>query len=243
MLRFAFAFILALLGSTLLVPALSAQAVDDPRPRLHAGGGLAIAQPRGEFNEYVRVGGGLLAFARFDLGTRGLVGIRIHGGFLTYGNETQRVCLGGGVGCRIEVDLTTSNNIVLAGVGPELSVPLGASRLYGNALLGFDYFSTDSSVQGSQQQDPFASSRNFGDGGFSWNLGGGLEIPLARARQVPLALDLGLSYQNNGRREYLTRGDIVDHPDGSIEFDPKRSDADFLIWRLGISAGIPRGPR
>jgi len=208
-------------------------------PRLHVGGGIAVAQPLGEFNEYVRVGGGILGFGRLQLDERGLVSLRLQGGFLTYGRETERVCLSETVGCRIEVDLTTSNNILLMGIGPELGVPLGNARMYGNAMLGFDYFSTDSQVSGSFEQEPFASTRNFGDGGLSWNLGGGLELPIARARAAPIALDVGLSYQGNGRREYLTRGDIRDRPDGSLEFDVKRSDANFLVWRLGVSVGIP----
>jgi hypothetical protein len=209
-------------------------------PRLHAGGGLAIAQPLSDFSEYVSVGGGIHAFLRVNVEESGRLALRIHGGFLNYGNETQRVCLSETVGCRIEVDLTTSNNIFLVGAGPELAVQVGSSRLYGNTTVGFGYFSTDSRVAGTGQEQAFASTRNFGDGGLSWNAGGGVEIPVARARQVPLALDLGLSYQGNGRREYLTRGGITDRPDGSLEFDVKRSDADFLLWRIGISAAVGR---
>lgn len=225
-------------------PALSAQAPPPPEepvvePRLHVGLAGAVAQPLGEFNEYVRVGGGIVGFGRLTLDETGMVSLRLHGGILTYGRETQRVCLSETVGCRIEVDLTTSNNILLMGIGPEVAIPLGATRLYGNASLGFDYFSTDSQVSGRFEQDPFASNRNFGDGGLSWNLGAGVEIPLARARGIPVALDLGVAYQGNGRREYLTRGDITDRPDGSLEFDVKRSDTNFLLWRLGLSVGIP----
>ena len=39
-------------------------------------------------------------------------------------------------------------------------------------------------------------------------------------------------------REYLTRGGIIDEPDGSISLDVKRSEADFLLWRIGASVGI-----
>jgi hypothetical protein len=219
--------------------------VDDPGdlspPRIHVGGGLAVAQATGEFSEYVSVGAGLQGFIRVDMDEGGLVGLRLQGTFLNYGNETKRVCLSATVGCRIQVDLTTSNNIIAVGVGPELALPLGASRLYGNALVGFGYFSTDSHVRGGLDQEPFASSRNYGDGGLSWNAGGGVEIPIARAGIVPISLDLGLSYHGNGRREYLTRGDIRDLPDGSLEFDVRRSQADFLVWRVGVSVGLRPG--
>jgi hypothetical protein len=207
-------------------------------PRVYAGIAAAVAQPLGEFDEYVNVGGGLDGFFRVRLDDAGFVSFRLHGGFLTYGNETKRVCLSETVGCRIQVDLTTSNNIFLFGLGPELAVPLGRVRLYGNGSVGFDYFSTDSNVSGTSTENPFASTRNYGDGGFSWNAGGGMEVVVAHARTLPIAIDVGLAYQGNGRREYLTRGGIIDRPDGSIDFDVKRSEANFLLWRIGASVGI-----
>jgi hypothetical protein len=207
-------------------------------PRAYAGIAAAVAQPLDEFDEYVNVGGGIDGFFRVRLDDAGFVSLRLHGGFLTYGSETKRVCLSETVGCRIQVDLTTSNNIFLFGLGPELAVPLGRVRLYGNGSVGFDYFSTDSNVSGTSTENPFASTRNYGDGGFSWNAGGGLEIRVAEARTLPIAIDLGLAYQGNGRREYLTRGGIIDRPDGSLEFDVKRSQANFLLWRIGASVGI-----
>jgi opacity protein-like surface antigen len=217
-------------------------AAQEPEPmppaRLHAGAALAIAQPRGEFSEYVDVGGGVEAFFRVGLDPQGVVSLRIRAGFLTYGNETKRVCLSETIGCRIQVDLTTSNNIFLVGLGPELAVPIGRTRLYANGSVGYDYFSTDSNVEGTSSEEPFASTRNFGDGGFSWNGGGGIEVEIARTRQVDVALDFGVAYQGNGRREYLTRGGIIDLPDGSLEFDVKRSEANFVLWRVGVALGI-----
>jgi hypothetical protein len=204
-----------------------------------AGAAIAVAQPRGEFAEYVDVGGGVHAFFRVALDGRGVVSLRVQGGFLNYGSETQRVCLSETVGCRIQVDLTTSNNIILFGVGPELAIPMGRLRLYGNASAGLGYFSTDSQVEGATgNQEPFASTQNYGDGGFAWTGGGGLEVIVARPKGVPIAVDFGVSQQANGRREYLTKGGISDRPDGSIVLDVKRSEADFLLWRLGVSVGI-----
>jgi hypothetical protein len=224
---------------------LAAQAREgaDERPRMRAGLSAAVADPRGEFSEYVNVGGGVAGFFRVGIDPEGLVALRIDAGFLNYGNETKRVCLSPTIGCRIEVDLTTSNNIVLFGLGPELALGIGSTRLYGNASVGLGYFSTDSHVEGSLGDEPFASTHNYGDGGFAWTAGGGIEIPIAHAGRFPIALDFGLAYHRNGRREYLTRGGIIDEPDGSISFDVKRSEADFLLWRIGASVGIvPREP-
>ena len=208
-------------------------------PRMHAGLAVSVAQPIGEFSDYVGAGGGLHGFFRVGLDPRGIVSLRLNAGFLQYGNETKRVCLSSTVGCRIQVDLTTSNNIILFGVGPELAIPVGRVRLYGNATAGLGYFSTDSSVEGATgDQQPFASTNNYGDGGFSWTGGGGIEVRVAQPKGVPISIDFGLSRQGNGSREYLTEGDITDRPDGSIVLDVKRSEADFILWRLGVTVGI-----
>ena len=94
-------------------------------PRVEVGGGLVVGQPRGEFRDYVSVGFGLDGFARFNLDPSGIVGIRVDAGFLIYGRETQRRCLSSTVGCRIEVEVITSNGIFSGGIGPELALPLG----------------------------------------------------------------------------------------------------------------------
>ncbi len=200
--------------------------------------GVALAQPRGEFNEYVGVGVGLMGFVRGHLDERGVLGLRLQGGVLTYGRETQRVPLSETIG-RIEVDLTTSNNIFLLSAGPELAIPMGNARVWAHAGGGLGYFSTDSQVQGSLgDQEPFASTRNFSDAGFAWNAGAGIDYTLARIRGSPVALTFGLSHQENGRREYLTRGGIRDLPGGGLEFDVKRSQANFLLWTFGVSVGF-----
>jgi len=210
-------------------------------PRMAAGGALALAQPRGEFNDYVGLGFGLHGSFRWNLVQDGVLAIRVQGAVLNYGNETRRVCLSETVGCRIQVDLTTSNNILLLGVGPEVGIPVGGGRLYGNAGVGLGYFSTDSRIQGLQDHESQFQTRNYSDGGFAWNAGAGIEYPLGRVQRYPVAIDFGLSHQENGRRDYLTEGGIIDGPDGSIQFDARRSQANFLLWRLGVSVGIPHG--
>lgn len=235
---------LAALGLALVMGLLAAGPVEAQTPeeweapRLFAGGSFVVAQPLGEFSDYVDVGFGVQGFFRGAVDPAGILSIRGDVSVLTYGRETKRVCLGGGVGCRIEVDLTTSNNIILGSLGPELALPAGPFRLYGHVGVGFSWFATDSQVSGSlQDQQPFASSRNQSDGGFAWNGGGGIQLQVSGGR-TPVALDFGVTHQTNGRREYLTEGGIVDLPDGSIQLNTILSDADFLIWRLGVSVGL-----
>jgi hypothetical protein len=204
----------------------------------HAGGALAFAQPTGEFRDYVDFGFGIQGFFLAPIDESGIVSLRIDGGILSYGRETKRVCLSSTVGCRIQVDVTTSNNILLLGFGPEIGIPLGSARLYGSLTGGISYFSTDSEVRGSPNQDAFATTNNYGDAGFAWRGGAGIQIPLSRG-ETPVSLDFGVGFQGNGRREYLTSGDLSENPDGSLLLNVRRSDADFRLWTLGISVAIP----
>ena len=201
-----------------------------------------LAQPLGAFDDYVGLGGGVDGFFRVTLDEAGIVSLRLRGGFVNYGSETREVCLSQTIGCRIVVDLTTSNNIVFMGLGPEVGAPAGPVRPYVNGTVGFSYFSTDSNVSGDLDTEPFASTRNFGDGGFALSGGGGIQIHLARTDAgVTIGLDLGTTYQRNGLREYLTEGGITDLPDGSIRLDVKRSRADLLFWRVGVTVGFGAG--
>lgn len=215
----------------------------DVSPRFHAGGHVLLADPLGGFGDVVDVGVGLHGFGRAALDPRGLLSLRAEVGFLNYGNESQRVCLSATVGCRIEVDLVTSNNIFLLNGGPELAVPLGSARLYGLATAGLAYFTTESSVSGSEDHDtPFAQTRNFSDATFAWTAGGGVQIPVYRGWN-PVHVDLAVRYHGNGQAQYLTPGDIEDLPGGEIRITPRHGDTNLLTFQLGVSVGIRAGER
>lgn len=197
------------------------------------------ARPVGEFREYVRNGAGLSGNIVWPVAPASPLALRADGGFIVYGSETKRVCFGGGVGCRIELDLNTTNSIGYINVGPQLMAHHGAIRPYANAAIGGSYFGTSSKVEGSNDNQPFASTTNFSDYTFQWGGGGGILVPLA-SRRTPVLLDVGIRYNGNGQVEYLRKGDIQDNPDGSITFTPTRSDANLVTFQLGVSVGVRR---
>ncbi|MFP3947722.1 MAG: hypothetical protein ACOC8K_07570 [Gemmatimonadota bacterium] len=208
-------------------------------PRVFVGGGLWFAQPRGEFADYVDSGFGLDLNGRIAFDEAGVVSLRGDLGFIQYGRETRQVCFSATVGCRILLDLTTSNDILVGGIGPEVAVPGRTLRPYLFGTIGFAYFSTRSSLEGTSNAEEIAETENFGDGTLAWVGGGGMDIRLSRGR-VPVDLDLGVEHHSNGSAEYLREGDIVDNPDGSITLLPTRSETNFTTFRIGIRVGIPR---
>ncbi|HEY5547554.1 MAG TPA: hypothetical protein VIK50_15980 [Gemmatimonadaceae bacterium] len=218
-------------------PRFSDEPIDRPA-RGAAGASFSYGRPVGDFLSYVDQGFGFDAFVRWNVEPQGILSLKLDGGLLIYGRETFRVPLSGTIGGRILVDLTTSNNIVWMGLGPQLTIPAGFVRPYANAGIGFSYFFTESSVEGSNNNNqPFANTTNYSDVAFRYGIGWGLLIPF-QTSTTEWAIDLGAIYHGNGQVRYLREGGIEDQPDGSIILNPIQSDANLLTYRLGFSVSI-----
>ncbi len=204
-----------------------------------AGGDLMFAAPQGEFKNYVRGAVGISGHFLQALDSDGIIAFRAELGLMTYGARTVRQPLGGGALGLISVDVTTSNNIANGGIGLQLMTPRGTVRPYVNGSVGFSYFWTQSSVEGSSGgSSPFASSQNFSDGGFSTAYGGGLYIPLG-GKKSPLTLDIGGQMHKNADIQYLTSKSITyTSSSAPPTITPVRSSADFITWRLGVTFAV-----
>ena len=209
-------------------------------PRAWVSVGIVAADPVGELAEVIDGGFGLAASGSLPIAADGAFALRGGLGFVIYGHESRAMCFGPPIGCRIGVDLVTTNDIFFGEIGPELARPRGTLRPYVNASFGFSYFSTTSRLSGLDEWDSFGDTRNFDDLVASVGAGAGLRTQLRGGRK-PLYLDLGVRYHRNGQAEYLRSGDIEDHPDGSITIHPNRSEANLLQYQLGVTFGIPRG--
>jgi len=200
------------------------------------GGGFAGARPDGEFRDYVAGGFGGGGHAMLRISPSGPVAIRLDAGFLNYGRETKRTALSPTIGDRIQVDVTTTNNIAHLGIGPQIGVPDGRFRPYVGGIAGIGYFFTQSQVEAIRGQEPFAETTNYDDLTFSYAGLGGVYVPLS-ARRAPISLDVGLRYVVNGRTRYLREGSIVDGPGGSISFSPIESETNFFALQIGVTVG------
>ena len=201
------------------------------------GGSLSVAQPQGEFAEYVDAGFGLSGHALYQLDPAGIFALRLEGGFVNYGSETKRVPLSPTIGGRVLVEVSTENNIAFLGIGPQLMVPNGRFRPYLNGYAGIAYFSTSSSVEGINGGESIGQTTNYDDATFSYGGGAGIYVPV-RGGAEPISIDLGVRYRNNGEARYLREGSIQDNTDGTISFSPIESDTDLLDFHLGVSVGI-----
>jgi hypothetical protein len=208
-----------------------------PREMGWAGGSLVLALPTGEFKRYVNAGGGLSGFAAFKLGRESAVSLRLDGTYLIYGIETRRVTLGPGPLALVGVDVRTSNSIVNFVVGPQLTATRGALRPYLFGGIGFSYFWTYSSVSGTNNAQPFASSTNFDDGSLALRGGGGLWLQVGHGR-TPIWIDLGAEYVRNGRLRYLREGSITFDATGNPVYSPIESETNLVLVHLGVAVGL-----
>ena len=223
----------------LLAPAPASAQVIEPRypaPAIYFGIQPLYALTVGEFNDYVSHGGGLNLLAVYPVSAAGPFALRADGGFIVYGSETFPVCFSSTVGCRVRLDLTTTNSIAFLNAGPQLMVPAGRIRAYVNGAAGFAYFGTTSSVSGTNTDQNFASTNNFDDITFALSGGGGVQVAVGRGR-TPILLDVGVRYHGNGNVEYLREGDITDNADGSITLTPTRSEANLVTFQVGVTVG------
>ena len=237
----ALATVAAVVAAHAVAPALFAQTNtarrgDAALPRGYGDLNFAVAQPIGAFGDFIGTGYGVTGGFVWNFDRDRVFGLRAEGGFVQYGSETIGGCL---VSCRVPVDVTTTNDIAFAGIGPQVSVPAGYFRPYINATAGISYFFTHSSISDAGDYDTGQfDATNHDDAVFALTGGGGVLIPLSM-RRTPVLLDLGATFHRNGEATYLRKGSIRDLPDGSIVISPIRSEANFVTYRIGISIGVP----
>ena len=197
-----------------------------------------VAIPIGGFRANVDAawGGGIAV--RHHFSKLELLGIRGDFSYLIYGHESKRVPLSATVN-RVLVDMNTTNNIVVASIGPELMITRGPINPYAYAFVGYSQLFTQSSVGDDNDGGAFASSTNFSDGGLAHGWGGGVSIPLS-VRRAQLSMDAGARQTLNGPRTYLREGDITDLSDGTLQFNPRNTDANFWQYHVGVTFSYRR---
>lgn len=241
--RHALAALVGLLFLAQPAPAQSASSAADSSavnvPRWHLGLAAGVGQPVGDFKRNVNNAAGVQGHVLLRLDRYGLASLRLQGGWLNYGHESHRTCLGTAPHCRVAVNMTTTNGILSLAVGPQIAVPLGRVRAYGFGIVGISRFATLSGISGGIMPDVVAADENFGDSDLVWSGGLGLQIPVHRRS----SLDIGVGYEGHGRRDYLIKGGLTDQPDGSLGFDIRRSRAALFAFRFGVTTAIGRGAR
>lgn len=220
----------------LLAPSVSAQ---------YGGGGVdaVLAIPQGQFADRLDgIGYGLSGNLVLHIPNTP-VGLGIEGTFVTYGRETIRERFGSGALGRVEVDVETTNNILLGHLLLRLQSPSGALRPYADALVGVNYLFTESRIADVDFGDDrdIASSTNFDDAAFSYGLGGGVMAQVFSGRSgetgrpYGVFIDARVRYLLGGKADYLQEGDIGADSNGDPIYTVTQSSTDLLLPQLGMT--------
>ncbi len=201
--------------------------------RFSASGHLQVSEPRGEFGANTGNGYGLGGTALLRLDPAGLTNLRADLGFLTYASSTRRVPLAG-TGGLVKLDLRTSSNIVSVVGGPQLLGPSGVFMPYASALGGFSVFWTESSVEGSQNNAAFASTKNSSDVAAAYGGAAGAYIRVYNGER-PVRLDLGARFLRHDNVKYLNDKRVQEAFTQNRDPIPVRGRADFVTYYLGAN--------
>lgn len=218
------------IGSALIM-AGEAHAQHRQGPGGQIGVSFSAADARGDLGFAIDQGFGLEVNGGIPLAAEGHLRLRLDGGFLIYGMEHIDYCE---FSCRVLTELTTTNSILFAGVGPELVLARGDIQPYVYATAGATWFVTSSSIDYNDGFGPVAETTNYTDHTLGFRYGGGIRFRSGGN----VSIDLGVTRHDNGLVSYLTKGDIVDNPDGTITMNPNLSEADLLSFQVGLSFGI-----
>jgi hypothetical protein len=205
----------------------------------HSSGTLSFMQsrPQDALSNNIGFGYGVNGTYMFRLDDAGMFGLRADAGILQYGSESKRVPLSSTIGGRVQVDVSTQNQIVPVSIGPQIMWPKGAIRPYANAGVGAQFFFTQSDVRGTDDSSPLATTTNQWDSALAWMAGGGVYVPLYQKRFTVL-LDLGAQYVQGGHARYLKPGSIEDLPDSQIRITPLESATHMVLMRFGVRVGM-----
>jgi hypothetical protein len=203
-------------------------------------GGLSFIAgfPQGEFKDNVDQNGfGIGGEFLYSPSTSPL-GIGVSLGFMNYGEESRREPFSTTIP-DVEVEVKTTNNILLGHLLLRAQVKQGPIRPYIDGLVGFNYLFTKTKIQDVDDKEEIASSTNLDDGVFSYGAGGGVMLRLytgktKKAKTWSILLDLCFRYIIGGEAEYLKEGSIK-RVNGKVVFDKIQSKTDILTTHLGVT--------
>lgn len=219
-------------------PSMAPLSAQDGPPRVLTGvlSGSVYGQgsdPRGDFGKNTGTGwgGGATGILRID--ESAILNLRADASFLTYANSRRRIDLAG-TGGLVKLDLRTSSNIASLVVGPQLLGPSGPVMPYIAALGGFSVFWTQSSVEGTQSEQPFASSTNSNDAALAYGGATGLYIRVANGSR-PVRIELGARLLRHDNVKYLNDQRVKDAFDNNRDPIPVQGRADFITYHAGVN--------
>jgi hypothetical protein len=231
--------IVAALAFLLLPIAAQAQA------RYTVGLSGLYGQPLGPFADNVRHGFGLDGMGTLGLDSRGIFSLKAELGWIRLDSKSEPFIVNTGFEF-LELESETTSGVLMLGAGPQLAVPFGPIRPYVGGSIGFARFATNTAIKLSGdytetgQEETIDEQTVSSDFILSLTASGGIRFELPFMGRGILG-DLGVRWHSNGEAEYVSSEGVVYNGAGVPTITATRSDADFLVYRLGIVIPLGRG--
>ncbi|MBD3258471.1 hypothetical protein GF377_08555 [candidate division GN15 bacterium] len=194
--------------------------------------------PQGDFNDQIDRNAYGLGGQFFYTPEKSPFGIGLELGWMNYGRETRREPFSTTIP-DVTVEVSTTNNIVQGFLVFRGHLPRGPIRPYADALVGFNYLFTETSISDADEPgEDVASSTNQDDAVFAYGFGGGVTVPVyhrtaEKGGPLQILIDAGLRYVIGGEAEYLEEGSIR-REGGQVSFDVIQSKTDMLRLHVGV---------
>jgi hypothetical protein len=225
----------------LLLSPLAAQG----QARYTAGISGLYGQPLGQFGDNVRHGFGLDGMGTIGLDTRGIFSLKAELGWIRLDRKSEPFIVDNGFDF-VELESETTSGVLTLGIGPQLAVPFGPLRPYVGGTVGFARFATNTSINvpadesNTGQKETLYEETVSSDFILSLTASGGIRFELPFMGRGILG-DLGVRWHRNGEAEYVSGEGVQYNGSGTPTITPTRSEADFLVYRLGIVVPLGRG--
>ena len=202
-------------------------------------------QPLGPFADNVRHGFGLDGMGTIGLDTRGIFSLKAELGWIRLDSKSEPFIVNTGFEF-LELESETTSGVLMLGAGPQLAVPFGPIRPYVGGSVGFARFATNTAIKISADQTNTGQEETIDDQTVSSDFilsltaSGGIRFELPFMGRGILG-DLGVRWHRNGEAEYVSSEGVVYNGAGVPTITATRSEADFLVYRLGIVIPLGRG--
>lgn len=205
-----------------------------PPPSILAGAALEWAPNAGGLKEYVGPGWGADAHIAIGLTTNMLLAIRGEFGVTEYPARTVVRSVPQPGGSPVRVATRTDNSVTSGTVGLQITAPSGRVRPFAFATVGFAFLDTKSLLTNADSASPLAQ-REFRDGGFGAEAGGGIMIRLGSVN-TPVLLDLSWVSTSADNVNLYTEKSITFVGSGfAPSISPVQGSWKAATYRLGVT--------
>jgi len=227
--------LLRIAASVVLLLCLNSASSAQPQGRqIQFGVDFTTVVPTGDFSKNVTNNGyGIGLQLLFGIGsTPILVGADV--AFSTYGSDEHTEPLSETIP-ELRVKVRTTNNITMMHLLVRAGPRKGKVRPYADALVGFKYLYTNTSIVNDSTGEELTSTRNLSDLVSSYGFGGGVQVQLGRVgRTGDISLDAKVRYLRGSKADYLKEGSIR-RENGMAFFDVLSSRTDVVTVQVGVT--------